>query len=221
MEKKIDWNNPEDVKAYHAEYYQENREAIILQQKEYDSRPEVKARITEYNSRPDVIERKKAYRDNPVNKAKARERSAAYYKENREEKLLKEKARRQKLITLPSGNIMTTCKANNLKKNYELTPEQYDDMLIEQDNKDPITGKEFPSILKPKPNDMNTACVDHNPKTGRVRALLSKGINAGLGHFNHDPELLRNAADYCEYHENIDNLLLDLLKEEDNEQKNN
>ena len=195
--------------------------------KEYNSNPVNKARAKayhkEYNSNPVNKARKKAYdaeyHSNPVNKARAkaladRPKAKAKSKANR-------KARREKLITLPSGNIITTTRADQLKTVYKLTPKQYDDMLIEQDNEDPITGKEFSNILKPKPKDMNIACVDHNPKTGRVRALLSKGINAGLGHFNHDPELLRNAADYCEYHENIDNLLLDLLKEEDNEQKNN
>ena len=40
--------------------------------------------------------------------------------------------------------------------------------------------------------------IDHNHRTGAVRALLCRGCNSGLGHFKDDPIRLRRAADYLE-----------------------
>lgn len=40
--------------------------------------------------------------------------------------------------------------------------------------------------------------VDHNHTTGKIRGLLCKGCNNGLGMFRDRPDLLRRAADYVE-----------------------
>lgn len=42
--------------------------------------------------------------------------------------------------------------------------------------------------------------VDHDPVTGKVRGLLCVAHNSGLGKFGEDPEKLRQAAQYIEWH---------------------
>ena len=46
----------------------------------------------------------------------------------------------------------------------------------------------------------NHFSVDHNHKTGKVRALLCNHCNTGLGKFQDDPDLLRIAQLYLLNH---------------------
>ena len=77
-----------------------------------------------------------------------------------------------------------------LMKNFGLTPDDYDRMLKEQNGGCAICGSDDPG------NKRDHFAVDHNPKTGKVRALLCYQCNVGLGHFKDNPDLLRKAADY-------------------------
>ena len=42
--------------------------------------------------------------------------------------------------------------------------------------------------------------ADHDHKTGKFRAILCQLHNTGLGHFDDNPQMLREAADYLEKH---------------------
>jgi hypothetical protein len=44
----------------------------------------------------------------------------------------------------------------------------------------------------------NALDLDHNHTTGKIRGLLCRPCNLGLGHFADTPEWLRKAADYIE-----------------------
>jgi hypothetical protein len=80
-----------------------------------------------------------------------------------------------------------------LWRTYRITVEDYEEMWDEQDGSCAICGEEFENHTEGK--------VDHNHKTGNVRALLCNKCNTGLGDFNDDPSLLRAAADYIEEHD--------------------
>lgn len=49
-------------------------------------------------------------------------------------------------------------------------------------------------------NSITPANVDHDAETGNIRQLLCGHCNRGLGLFFHNPEYLRMAAEYIEFH---------------------
>jgi len=72
-----------------------------------------------------------------------------------------------------------------LKKNYGITPEQFDAMLLNQGGACAICRE---SVDKPH--------VDHDHVTGRVRGILCNRCNVGLGMFNDNKTSLRSAIAY-------------------------
>ena len=75
---------------------------------------------------------------------------------------------------------------NRLKK-YNLTIEQYNKLIIEQDNKCLICGK---------PQENKKLAIDHCHTTNKVRGLLCSRCNLGIGLFKDDPDLLLKAGQY-------------------------
>lgn len=83
--------------------------------------------------------------------------------------------------------------AKRLFKKYGITRENQKEMYEKQNGLDAITGL-------PLPKDFAT---DHDHETKKVRGLLSKNINTGLGMFQDNPTWLRAAADYIESHKQL------------------
>lgn len=88
----------------------------------------------------------------------------------------------------------TTCKTCDAKANrtrwvakYELTPEEYTQMVEDQ--------KGLCKICKKVPTKRGLV-VDHNHETGEVRGLLCIPCNSGIGLLGDHPELLLAAAEY-------------------------
>jgi len=78
-------------------------------------------------------------------------------------------------------------KEHRHQRDYNLTPEQLNDLIKSQNN----TCK-----LCPKPLTASNRHIDHNHKTGKVRGLLCAGCNTGLGKFKDDIATLERAILY-------------------------
>ena len=74
------------------------------------------------------------------------------------------------------------------KLRYGILPEEYDQLLIEQNNKCAICRS---------PIGYESA-VDHDHETGKVRGLLCGSCNKGLGFFKDNIDSLKAAAKYLE-----------------------
>jgi hypothetical protein len=109
-----------------------------------------------------------------------------WYCENKEEILIKEKKRYSKN---PENH-----RKNLLKKAYNLTLEDYDNMFSSQNGFCKICGV-HQTELKSK------LCVDHNHETGKVRGLLCMQCNFGLGVMKEKISNFENAIIYLK--ENI------------------
>lgn len=84
--------------------------------------------------------------------------------------------------------------ASEIKRRYGLTKEQYNQRLIDQNQKCAICCKSH------KPNSKRGRLyVDHCKKTGAIRGLLCGACNSGLGYFEHKTVYLQAANAYLCY----------------------
>lgn len=82
-----------------------------------------------------------------------------------------------------------TAHENKLKRLtlYGLTPEDYELMVFEQNNKCPICREE---MAQPQ--------IDYDPATGELRALLCSDCRSGLTLFKNDPDLIYRLSAYLD-----------------------
>lgn len=87
-------------------------------------------------------------------------------------------------------------KNSDLKYNYGITLQEYNDLLQSQDGKCGICSK-FPSNKR--------LAVDHNHITGEVRGLLCDNCNRGIGMFDVDttPASIINILKYLKVNVNV------------------
>ncbi|HYT41936.1 MAG TPA: endonuclease VII domain-containing protein [Methylomirabilota bacterium] len=84
--------------------------------------------------------------------------------------------------------ICKVCNRNyRIAATYDLTPDDYDQMLEDQNYSC--------SICKKETKDRNLA-IDHHHGSGVVRSLLCTNCNSVIGFALEDPEILENAAAY-------------------------
>lgn len=76
-----------------------------------------------------------------------------------------------------------------LKRDFGLTPQQYEDMLVAQNYRCAMCGTD-------RPGGRGRFPVDHCHATGKVRGLLCNLCNVGLGAFQDDIDLMQKAIDY-------------------------
>ena len=85
---------------------------------------------------------------------------------------------------------------HRLKKNYGLTPEDFETLLVSQSNLCACCG-----TAEPK-GSSNQWHVDHCHQSGKVRGLLCNACNIGIGCLGDNLEGIRNALNYLERHYN-------------------
>jgi hypothetical protein len=79
----------------------------------------------------------------------------------------------------------------SLKRKFNLSPEEYNDLLEKQGGVCAIC----------KQNCTRALAVDHNHTTGKVRGLLCNNCNRGIGHLRDSIDLLKSATSYLEYYD--------------------
>ena len=82
-----------------------------------------------------------------------------------------------------------------LEKNYNITEEQYDEMLKIQNGCCAICGTDKPT------GKWKVFAVDHNHETGKIRELLCNECSRGIGLLKDDSNLLIKAAQYLIKHD--------------------
>lgn len=82
---------------------------------------------------------------------------------------------------------------SNLKFKFNISPEDYDEMLCEQNNRCAICGTDEPGR-----SGVEFFHVDHDHETGRVRGLLCQGCNTGIGNLKEDIFVLESAIVYLQ-----------------------
>ena len=111
---------------------------------------------------------------------------AAYYQTN------KVRIRERKQAGPPTS--IEKMRQYSLKYNYGISPEEYAKMLHAQGNSCFLCGRPHGESMAER------LCVDHNHDTGKIRGLLCRRCNVGIGYLQEDHELIRRTADYVESH---------------------
>ena len=143
-----------------------------LKRKEYD-----KERL----KNPVVVARMKAHRQSEHGKAIAKK--SQLKTKNTE----KNKEYRRKYKNSPKAK--ETRRNQLLLKNFGITLEKYNKMLQEQNQVCAI-------CLQHLEFDKRSLAVDHCHATGKIRGLLCRHCNQGIGHFKDDIKLLENTIKY-------------------------
>ena len=101
--------------------------------------------------------------------------------------------KKRKEYRLDNPEEYNRIKRNQNLRKYGLTFEDQEGMLREQNYKCAICGQE---IFLFGSSQKLIAHVDHDHKTGKVRGLLCKECNSGLGKFRDNTEYLFSAISY-------------------------
>lgn len=131
--------------------------------------------VTDRRLLPEIQKRDNEYR------VQHKKEMAAYYQNSKEErrKYYKDNIKQQK--------------NSQLLRHYGITLEQYNQMFEAQNGVCAICGQ--PEILFNK-----SLAVDHDHKTGKIRALLCGNCNHALGKFKDSQEILQSAINYLKSH---------------------
>lgn len=115
-----------------------------------------------------------------------REYHNSFYKENKEGY----RDKRKEYYKTHYTEFHKRAYKNHLRRKYNLSLEEYNSLLIQQNGKCAICERDFKTLTK-----WNTACVDHDHKTGKVRGILCRKCNLSLVYIE-DSHLWQKAQNY-------------------------
>jgi hypothetical protein len=115
-----------------------------------------------------------------------------FYTGRRECKDCKNAAARKKYIDDPQTTQRNLIRMRERAKErrYGITQEQFDQMIINQNNKCKICSIEFKGT--------KFTHIDHCHDTNRVRGLLCNDCNLAIGQFNDNTDIMDNAIKYLQ-----------------------
>lgn len=107
----------------------------------------------------------------------------------------KSKIRALKYYYTNQEEIKRKSVAKLLKSKYNLSLEEYLEMVKNQDNKCAICNK--PETHRDsRTNRIKNLSVDHHHESGRIRGLLCCNCNTAIGLLKEDPKILESAIEY-------------------------
>lgn len=89
----------------------------------------------------------------------------------------------------------------HLRQAFKLSLQEYDELLLNQDYKCLICEQPFHRSHVNKDRD---TCVDHDKNTGKIRGILCRLCNIGLGHFKDNVQFLQSAILYLTLNKGIE-----------------
>jgi hypothetical protein len=105
--------------------------------------------------------------------------------------------RKQRWATDPAyrHKALKASRNSRIYTDYGLTPVEYQQKTISQNNRCAICGREETALL-PRGKGKRHLAIDHNHQTGQVRDLLCAACNTALGLFDEDVARILRAVDY-------------------------
>jgi hypothetical protein len=160
----------------------------------YRENPEHAAKTRAYNRawyaahKEEIAARRRRRREDPEHAQKIRIYNRTWYAAHKEEITARQRRDWAENPYWRSEEWARRARNRRLRSNYGLSIEGYDALLARQGGACAICRKQPAQRL----------CVDHCHTTKRVRRLLCRRCNLGIGYFGDDPRLLRVAAAYLE-----------------------
>lgn len=116
------------------------------------------------------------------------------WQQNNKQKCV-ESSRQYREVNLEKSRL--TNKRTNLRLLYNITPEEYNKILTQQNGVCAICFTKETVDRKGKKYDL---CVDHCHETNTIRGLLCRKCNSGLGLLGDSLDTLKKAISYLEKH---------------------
>lgn len=135
-------------------------------------------------------------KDEAARKAYMKKYHAKWYEKHKEKRLIQIA---EHAASKPKEWIQAKGRKHHLKRRYNLTPQEYETKLANQNYKCALCGKDANDNIRR--GKVEPLCVDHCHTTNKLRDLLCFHCNSFLGHAKDNPEVLTKAAQYLIDHQ--------------------